>query len=300
MRNYLPLWSAISFLLFSCGNDESPTDATGVFESAEIIVAAETAGKILSLDIREGDQLQKGQPAGLLDSMQLHLSKLQLEASKFAIEAGRPDVQARIEATEKDIARQQREKKRIEKLLEGDVATQKQLDDIEAAIQILKAKLRSQKSTLANSVNTVDAQIITIDAQIAQLDDQISRCLIKSPINGTVLVKYAEAGEVAGPGRALFKIADMEQMILRAYITADQLAKVQVGQEVDVLAEFGEKETRAYHGKVTWISESAEFTPKTIQTQDERANLVYATKIAVKNDGFLKIGMYGGFKKSQK
>ncbi|MCG8309087.1 MAG: HlyD family efflux transporter periplasmic adaptor subunit [Cytophagales bacterium] len=286
-------------LLQACGNEKRLTDATGVFEATEVIVSAEASGKILALNIREGDALTRDQVVGLIDSTQLHLTKKQLEANKITVLSGRPDVQAQIEATEREIAKQEREKERIEKLLAGDVATQKQLDDIESLILILKARLRSQKSNLSNSVNSVDAQSNSIDVQIEQLEDRIEKCNIKSPISGTVLVKYAEQGEIAAMGKALFKVADVDHMILKAYVTADQLARLTIGQEVRVLAEFGETENREYRGKVTWISSKSEFTPKTIQTQDERANLVYAVKIAVQNDDYLKIGMYGGFKMTE-
>jgi HlyD family secretion protein len=283
-------------LLFGCGNDPLATDASGVFESTEIIVSSEAIGKILSLDVNEGDKVSKDQVVGLIDSTQLHFTRLQLEASKVTVASGKPDIQAQIEATEREIQKQEREKERIERLLEGDVATQKQLDDIESAILVLKARLRSQKSSLTNSVNSVDAQGKTLDVQIAQIKDKIEKCRIKAPIDGTVLVKYTEPGEVTAMGKALFKIADMENMNLKAYVTADQLVQLKVGQEVEVLAEFGDSELRPYEGVITWISSKSEFTPKTIQTQDERANLVYAVKIAVPNDGYLKIGMYGGFK----
>ena len=282
--------------LSGCGPDESTTDATGVFESTEIIVSSEANGKILSLDIREGDKVVKGQVLGLIDSTQLHFSRLQLEASKVTVESGKPDMQAQIEATQREIEKQEREKERIERLLAGDVATQKQLDDIESAILVLKARLRSQKSSLSKTVNSVDAQGRTLDVQIAQLNDQIEKCKIMAPIDGTVLVKYAEPGEVTAMGKALFKIADMDNMILKAYVTSGQLGRLKVGQSVEVKAKFGESELRPYQGRITWISDKSEFTPKTIQTQDERANLVYAVKIAVRNDGYLKIGMYGGFK----
>lgn len=288
-----------SAYLFSCNEEERLTDATGVFEATEIIVSAESNGKILVFNIQEGDLIEQSQIVGLIDSTQLYFTKLQMQANKATVESSRPNTKAQIEATQREIAKQEREKVRIEKLLAGDVATQKQLDDIESAILILKAKLRSQKSSLSNSVNSVDAQRKTIDVQIAQLEDQLEKCKIKSPIDGTVLVKYAEQGEMAAMGKALFKIADVQQMILRAYVTADQLVKLKIGQEVKVLAEFGETENREYTGKVTWISSKSEFTPKTIQTQDERANLVYAVKIAVKNDDYLKIGMYGGFKMAE-
>lgn len=296
MKNHRILFILFSLFLAACGSEESFTDATGVFEATEIVVSSETNGKILNLQINEGDQVQKNQAIGLIDSTQLYLSKLQLEANIIAVQSGKPDIRTQIEATKEEIAKQEREKKRLEKLFEGDVATQKQLDDINAMIAVLKAKLSAQKSSLSNSVNTIDAQSDVLKVQIAQLEDQINKCNIKSPIDGTVLVKYAEQGEMTGMGKALLKVADVDNMILKAYITADQLAKLKIGQEVQVLAEFGETENREYEGKVTWISSKSEFTPKTIQTQDERANLVYAVKIAVKNDGFLKIGMYGGIK----
>jgi len=283
-------------LAAACGVEESPTDATGVFEATEIIVSSETNGKILDLQIDEGNLVKKDEVVGLIDSIQLYYSKMQLEANKIAIESGKPDIKTQIEATREEITKQKREKKRIEKLFEGDVATQKQLDDINALITVLEAKLNAQRSSLSKTVSTVDAQSNVLNVQIAQLEDQLEKCQIKSPIDGTVLVKYAEPGEMTGAGKALFKVADIDNMILKAYITADQLARIKIGQDVQVLAEFGATESRNYVGKVTWISSKSEFTPKTVQTQDERANLVYAVKIAVKNDGFLKIGMYGGFK----
>lgn len=282
--------------LASCGNGESETDATGVFEATEIIVSSEATGKILSFEINEGDPVEKEQVLGLVDSTQLHLKKLQFEANKVAVASNRPDIRTQIEATEQEIGKQEREKQRIERLLAGDVATQKQLDDIESALRVLKAKLRSQKSSLSNSANSIDAQGTTIEIQIEQLRDQIDKCIIRSPIDGTVLVKYAEPGEVTAMGKPLFKVADLDRMTLKAYVTGSQLAKIRVGQEVQVLAEVGRSESKAYPGKISWISGKSEFTPKTIQTQDERANLVYAVKIAVPNDGLLKIGMYGGFK----
>lgn len=299
MNTKITILAIFSIFLFACAEEEKLTDATGVFEATEIIVSAESNGKILAFNLQEGDKIQQKQIVGLIDSTQLHFNKLQLEATKVTVKSNRPDTKAQIEATEREISKQEKEKERITRLLAGDVATQKQMDDIESAILILKAKLRSQKSSLSNSVNSVDAQGKTIDVQIAQLQDQIEKCLIKSPIEGTVLVKYAEEGEMTGMGKALFKIADVENMILKAYVTSDQLVKLKIGQEVKVLAEFGETENREYKGEITWISSKSEFTPKTIQTQDERANLVYAVKIAVKNDDYLKIGMYGGFKFSE-
>jgi HlyD family secretion protein len=283
-------------ILISCGNNDSLNDATGVFEATEIIVSSEATGKILSLRVDEGQKLKKGEIVGMVDSTQLHFTKLQLIASKKSVVAGRPDIRAQIEATEQEIAKQEFEKERVQNLLKSDVATQKQMDDINAQLSILRARLNSQKSTLNNNANAIDAQSETLDAEILKIEDQLKKCKIASPIDGTVLVKYAEEGEVTAMGKPLFKIADTNKMILRVYITADQLVKLKIGQQVKVHAEFGETEFRSYDGKIVWLSDKSEFTPKTIQTQDERANLVYAVKVAVENDEYLKIGMYGGIK----
>lgn len=296
MKTFISLLSICTLLLFSCEEEERPTDASGVFEATEIIVSAEANGKIILFDVREGDDLDKDQKIGLIDSTQLNFTKQQLEATKNAILSRKPDVKTQIEATQREISKQEYERKRIEKLLAGDVATQKQLDDIDAQILILKARLSSQKSSLSTNVNALNAQSSTVDVQIAQLNDQIEKCKVKSPIKGTVLIKYAEQGEMAAMGKPLFKIANIEEMFLKAYVTSDQLASITLGQEVNVLAEFGETELKEYSGKITWIASKSEFTPKTVQTQDERADLVYAVKVAVVNDGTLKIGMYGGFK----
>lgn len=280
--------------LYSCSSDNNGTDATGVFEATEIIVSAETSGKLLSFSVQEGDELKKNQPLGQIDSTQLYLNKLQVEANQMALLSSRPDVQSQLDGIEKEIEKAEFEKKRIEKLLKGDVATQKQLDDINAQIEVLRANYRAKKTSLNISTQAIDAQSEAMGAQIDLINDQLERSKILSPIDGTVLVKFAEQGELTAMGKPLFKIADLSQMILRAYVTADQLPEIQTGQAVKVLAEFGKDENREYDGKITWISSKSEFTPKTIQTQDERANLVYAVKITVPNDGFLKIGMYGG------
>lgn len=290
---------ALPLGLITCLEGSKLVDATGVFETTEIIVSAESSGRILTLDITEGDQLKRAAPVGQIDSTQLYLSKLQLQASKTAILSGRPDIQSQVEAIKREIAKWEREKKRVENLLAGDVATQKQLDDINAQLAILESTLKAQKSSLSTNISSIDAQSETIDIQIQQLNDQLGKSVIKSPIDGTVLVKYAEAGEITASGKALFKVANMDRMILRAFVTADQLAPLKIGQTVQVLAEFGKSETRSYQGRINWISAQSEFTPKTIKTQDERANLVYAIKVAVENDGLLKIGMYGGVKFSQ-
>jgi len=282
-------------VLAACNRDDDKFSAAGVFETTEVIVSSEANGKILSFPIREGSQLANGKIVCKIDSTQLQLKLKQVFANMEALEASKPNMRVQIEATEREIEKQEYEKKRVEKLLAGDVATQKQLDDIEAMITILKAKLRSQKSSLSTNIRSLNAQIKTLEVQSEQLKDQINKCNIIAPIEGTVLVKYSETGEMTGVGKPLFKMANINQMILRAYVTADQLAGLQLNQDVNVYAEFGESEQREYKGTITWISNKSEFTPKTIQTQDERANLVYAIKVSVPNDGYLKIGMYGGF-----
>ena len=250
--------------------------------------------KSSSLSIHEGDEVTKGQVLGQIDSTQLYLNKLQVEANRMALLSGRPDVQSQLDALQSEIASAEFEKKRIEKLLAGDVATQKQLDDINTKIQVLKDNLKAKKIALKIQTEAIDAQSEALEAQIDVINDQLDRSTITSPIDGTILVKYAEEGELTAMGKPLFQVADLDRMILRAYVTGDQLPRLQIGQKIQVLAEVGEEGSREYEGEITWISGKSEFTPKTIQTQDERANLVYAVKIAVPNDGNLKIGMYAG------
>ena len=281
--------------LFACQGEDTSYKSSGVFETTEIIVSSEANGKILAFDLHEGEQISQGAMVCRVDSTSLGLKIKQLKAAINALEASKPDIQAQIAVTEREIEKHEFERKRLEKLLAGDVATQKQLDDISAMLAVLKARLRSQKSNLATSIRSINAQIITQQVQIEQIQDQIAKCQVIAPIDGTVLVKYSEAGEMTGVGKPLFKMANIDEMILRAYVTADQLAELKIGQQVEVYSELGKAEQRNYTGEITWISSKSEFTPKTIQTQDERANLVYAVKVRVPNDGYLKIGMYGGF-----
>lgn len=296
MKKLYIISMSFCLLFVACNNGESEKDATGVFESTEVIVSAETTGRLLEFETFEGMEVNKDLVLGQIDTVQLSLKKMQLLANQLALEASKPDVSAQISATEREIEKLEFERKRTQRLLEGDVATQKQLDDIEAQIDVLNARLGAQKKSLNSSTDAINAQYNAVDVQIDQLSDQISRCEIKSPIEGTILVKYAEAGEFVNMGKPLFKVANMKQMILKAYVTAAQLTAIQLGQKLTVLAELGADQTKAYEGEVTWISSKSEFTPKTIQTQDERANLVYAIKVRVLNDGILKIGMYGGLK----
>jgi len=283
----------LSILTTSCGKSNNDADASGTFEATEVIVSAQGVGQILSLSVEEGQSLIANQLVGTIDSTQLYLRKKQLQASGKAIQSRRPDIKKQIGALEQQITTAKTERKRAENLIKANAANQKQLDDINAQIAVLEKQLDAQKTMLESSNQGISDESEGLTFQIKQLEDQLDKCKITSPITGTVLVKYAEMGEVAAPGKALFKIADTNNMILRAYITADQLTQVKVGQTVKVKTDSGKDGSKEYSGTIAWVSSKAEFTPKTIQTRDERANLVYAVKINVKNDGLIKIGMYG-------
>lgn len=284
----------VLFFLVACSSGTPEYDATGTFEATDVVVSAEASGKILCLDVEEGTILKAGQEAGIIDTVQLYLKKLQLEAGVKSVEGQRPDILKQVAATKEQIVQAQRERDRVANLLRVGAANQKQLDDAESLLKVLRKQLAAQNSTLQNSDQSLTWQSSSVGIQVAQVEDQLKQCHIVAPLTGTVLAKYAEAGELAAPGTPLFKIADMEQIYLRAYITSEQLSEVKLGQKVTVYADYGKDVRTAYPGIVTWISDSSEFTPKTILTKDERANLVYAVKVAVKNDGMLKIGMYGG------
>jgi len=284
---------AIPLLTTSCGKSDVNADASGTFEATEVIVSAEGTGKILSFNIEEGQVLTANEAVGTIDSTQLYLRTQQLIASQKALQSRRPNVQKQIAALEQQIATAKTERTRIENLVKANAANQKQLDDMNAQIAVLGKQSIALKSTLETTNEGISGDSEALRIQIEQIKDQLNKSKITSPINGTVLVKYAEMGEIAAPGKALFKIADTDNMILRAYITGDQLTQLKIGQKVKVLADSGKDDMKEYSGVLSWVSSKAEFTPKTIQTRDERANLVYAIKVNVKNDGYLKIGMYG-------
>ena len=291
----LPLLS-LSFLLFSCSNGSEEYDATGSFEATEIIVSSQANGRILALNVNEGEQLQKEQIVGRIDSTQLYLQKMSLLSKAKGVRAQQPDISKQTSAIQDQIKTLKREKARVERLIAANAANRKQLDDIESQLEVLQSQLSAQTSILQKNSQHISAQSSTIDIQLAQLDDQLEKTRITSPITGTVLNRYAETGELATMGTPLFKIADTGTLFLRAYVTNDQLALIKLNDEVTVRVDDGEGGMRSYKGEISWISDKSEFTPKTIQTKNERANLVYALKIAVHNDGFLKIGMYGEVK----
>lgn len=279
--------------LAACNRGDGDFDATGTFEATEILVSSEANGKIMELNIEEGDRLDAGALVGYVDSTQLYLKKMQLSAGLRSVDIRKPDIRKQIAALEQQIATARTEQQRMENLVKAKAGNQKQVDDIVNNIKYLQKQLDAQYSTLNKTTGGADAEAEGILYQIMQLDDQLQKSRIVNPQAGTVLVKYAEPGEVTAAGKPLYKIADTDLLYLRAYITSDQLSTLKQGQTVRVFADYGENDRREYPGTITWISDKSEFTPKGIQTKDERANLVYAIKIAVKNDGYLKIGQYG-------
>lgn len=294
MKLYYVISICMLITLGACKNYSSEHDASGTFEATEIIVSAEASGKVKSLQLTEGDILKQGQLVGYIDSTQVYLKKLQLEAAYKSASARRPNVPVQIAATREQIAKAITEKDRVSNLFSSGAATQKQLDDVEAQLKVLQRTLDAQQNQLSTTVNSLDGELSSVDVQIAQVEDMLVKCRIINPIEGTVLNKYIQENEVAAPGKPLYKIADTKNLFLRAYIISPQLSEVKVGQDVTIFINQPDKSQKAYKGKVAWISDKAEFTPKTIQTKDERQNLVYAVKIAVENtDGLIKIGMYG-------
>lgn len=297
MKKAIILISAVSaMMLTACGNKDVDYDASGVFETTEVIVSARGTGEIVSLDVEEGRTVTANQPLGELDMTQLMLKKLQLAAGKDAATSRRLNTATQVAALRQQIANLRTEEARFKALLEDGAATQKQVDDIGYQIATLQQQLSATDEQVSSANHSIDGQSAGFDAQIGQVDDMMEQAVITSPIDGIILSKYAEAGEYAVPGRALFKVADISEMKLRAYITADQLTGLQIGQKVKVYADQGADGRKEYEGTVSWISSEAEFTPKTIQTRDERSNLVYAIKITVHNDGLIKRGMYGDVK----
>ena len=282
--------------LASCKSKDVEYDASGVFEATEVIVSAQSSGEIKKLTLGEGEVLAINQQVGYIDTMQLSLKYLQLEASLSGVKSRKSDLPTQVAALKAQIANQEREHKRFSNLVASDAANQKQVDDIESQILVLQKQLKALHENIHNSNASLSNEQRAVLAQMDQIQDQINKARIISPIQGTVLAKYAEQGEFAMPGKALFKMADLQTVYLRAYVTADQLTTVKLGQKVKVYSDLGAEGRKEHQGKVTWIADKAEFTPKTIQTRDERANLVYAVKIEVQNDGFIKKGMYGEVK----
>ncbi len=278
-------------LLCAC-TEEKHFDGSGTFETVEVIVSSEIAGKLLKFEVEEGDIIEKGKQIGQIDDLQYVLQKQNLEAQISALKNKMPDVGLQLEAMEERLAKQEFERKRTEGLVAAKAVLKKQLDDIESDIRYLKKDIAATKDTLDKSVLEITDSIKALRAQIAQIDDNINKSRLLNPIDGTVLVKYAEPGEVVSFGKPLYKIANLNEMRLRAYFSAAEVTKLKLGQTLKIRADFGRAGTREYEGKLIWVSGKSEFTPKGIRTADERADLVYAAKISVANDGYLKIGQY--------
>ena len=291
-QNSLLIYSLV-LLLAACGRSEKEYDATGTFEATEVTVSAEQNGTLLSFSVGEGDELEKDHEVGLIDTTQTWLKIQQMGATKTVYQSQKPDMQKQIAATRQQLQKARQEQQRYKELVADGAAPSKMLDDATNQVQVLEKQLEAQVSTLNTTLQTLNSQLSAVDVQVSQLGDQLRKCHITTPIKGTVLEKYVEQGEYVVPGKPLFKMADIRQMYLRAYVTSAQLQQVKVGQQVKVLADYGNGQKKSYDGRVSWISSHSEFTPKTILTDDERADQVYAVKVAVKNDGYIKIGMYG-------
>ena len=292
----IALIAGIATMLTACNNNKVSFDASGSFEAEETIISSEATGTIKRLEIDEGQTLEAGQTIGYIDSLQLYLKKKQLEAQVIAILGKKPNIPVQLSALQEQLRTTEKERTRVANLVKGDAATPKQLDDINAQIEVLKKQIEAQKSTLSISAEGLGKDVVPLQVQIEQLNDQLAKCQIINPASGTVLSKYAEANEMTAAGKPLYKIADLSNIILRAYITGDQLTQVKLNQTVKVLTDDGKGGYKETEGTISWINDKAEFTPKTIQTKNERANMVYAIKVKVKNDGTYKIGMYGEIK----
>ncbi len=304
------LFVAGSLLIISCNGNGKDFDASGTFEADETIVSSELAGKILAFNVEEGMQISKDSVVGMVDATNINLQEQQIEASINALNEKTADASPQIQLLQNQLAVQQsqldnlqHEKGRIENLIRADAATGKQLDDVNAQIDVARKnmsvtqqQINVQKNNIATQNRSILSEAEPLRKRIAQLKDQAGRAHIINPVSGTVIAKYAEPGEITSAGKALYKIADLSSLNLRAYVTGTQLPKIKLGQQVKVMIDEGKKKYKEYNGTIVWISAKAEFTPKTIQTKEERANLVYAIKVKVPNDGYLKIGMYGEVK----
>lgn len=292
MKTSIAAVISLAFLA-ACSPGEDAADAYGNFESTEVIVSAEATGRLLRFDVEEGQVLAENAVVGGVDSTQLHLRKAQLGANIKAVKDRVPEVSPQLAVIRQQIATQQKEKARIENLLKANAATPKQLDDINGAIALLEKQYASTASSLNTQVSGLSSETRPLQYQVDQVNDQLAQTRIVNPVNGTVLVKYVETGEVVNYGKPLYKLADLRTMYLRAYISGDQLGAVKTGQQVHVGIDQPDGSIKPLKGEISWISPEAEFTPKTVQTRDERVHQVYALKIRVQNDGSLKIGMPG-------
>ena len=292
----ITILASVALMLAACGGNKKEYDATGTFEATETTVFAEQSGALLTFSVNEGDNIEANKEVGLIDTTQVWLKIQQLGATKEVYQSQKPDMEAQIAATRQQLAKAQQEEQRFHELVADGAAPSKMLDDASSQVKVLQKQLAAQQSALTTSTRSLDKQMAATDVQVSQLRDQLRKCHIVTPTKGTVLEKYVERGEFVVIGKPLFKMADTEAMYLRAYVTSAQLQNIKIGQQVKVFADYGDGQKKEYDGTISWISSRSEFTPKTILTDDERADLVYAVKVAIRSDGFVKIGMYGEVK----
>ncbi len=288
--------AGVTLMMAACGGNEKEYDATGTFEATETTVFAEQNGTLLTFSVNEGDNIEANLEVGLIDTTQTWLKIQQLDATKKVYQSQKPDMERQIAATRQQLAKARLDEQRYRELVADGAAPSKMLDDAASQVKVLQRQLDAQISAFNTQISTLNSQITSTDVQKDQLFDQLRKCHVVTPTKGTVLEKYVERGEFVSTGKPLFKIADTENMHLRAYVTSAQLQHIKLGQQVKAFADYGDNQRKEYEGTISWISSRSEFTPKTILTDDERADLVYAVKVAVKNDGFIKIGMYGEVK----
>ena len=285
--------AGVALVLNACGRKERQYDATGVFEATETTVYAEQTGALLTFNVEEGDTVGQNREVGLIDTTQLWLKMKQAEAMKSVYQSQKPEQEKQIAVTRQQLAKAKQDQQRYKELVADGAAPGKMLDDANSQVEVLQRQLDAQLSSLRVNTNALDKQMDATDVQAEQLRDQIRKCHILVPAKGTVIEKYVERGEFVSAGKPLFKMADTENMFIRAYVTSAQLENIKTGQKATVFADYGNGGKKEYEGRVTWISSRSEFTPKTILTDDERADLVYAVKVAIKGDGYVKMGMYG-------
>lgn len=290
MKNILYLLLAI--LIVSCGNDEILPDGYGNFEATEILISAEGTGKIINFEAEEGDKIAKNQILGYIDTVQLQLQKEQIEASIFAVTSKVRDVQVEVNVLTERKNAILKDKARLQRLYADSAATLKQMDDINSQLDILDKQIDATRKGLTTTNSGILAEIKPLQIRLKQIEDQLEKCKIKSPITGTILSKFAEEGEFTIIGKPLFKVAELDNLIMKAYISETQLSQVKIGKDITVKID-SKSSSKSFSGRIMSIAEQAEFTPKIVQTKEERVNLVYAIKIKVPNDGSIKIGMPG-------
>lgn len=287
--NKLSLIILTLLMMSACKNEKEQSDAYGNFEAVETIVSAEAAGKLLKMEVRQGDQVEAGQLVALIDTTELILRREQTKAQLMASETKKQNVTAQINVLKEQKKNVQTTQERLSKMYADRAATLQQMDDINGQLNVLDKQIVSTNTQF----QLIASEMEVIKRQLDLLDEQLAKCRVSSPISGTVLETYLETGELVTPGKPVLKMADLSNLELRAYVSGGQLEKVRLGNEVKVLIDSGNEQMQSFNGKISWISSEAEFTPRIIQTREERVKLMYAVKIVVPNDGRLKIGMPG-------